>query len=305
MRDKFYLLLVAALLAPPVFAIYPEDGMYWSPEDSGRGYYLEVQGDTAWVIVYAYEQDSGQAEIYGAVSEIRDDGEDIGLEIRFHPPPNPEGYFPLHWMVADLVKVEDGPCITCINSDDLTTYEKVGKLYAWFPYTGVVWLSVHMDADGAVLDTVVERMNYARARMANEDNDLLFHDLRGEWVFVDVSNPDRSPWRFVFDERVPDSSIVEAPYSGVFRDSHRDAEFRCTYVAADQRETLNGCELHYDGEVIFSATIQDIGAKRIQAFRGGLPEIISGPPVGQPEYHRGPETVIGLRVERPRPQSDE
>lgn len=294
--------VVGLALSASTCAVYPEDGMYWDPDNSGKGYYLDVQGDMAWLIIYAYDESTGQAEIYGAVSNIRDDGIDIGVGGVFGPPPNPEGYFPLHWMSAELVKVENGPCLTCLNVDDIATFEKVGTVQAWFPYTTQLWMSVYLDDGSAPVDIVAERYNYARDRIVGGQNQLRFHDLRGEWVFVDTSNPERRPWRFHFDERIPDTTIAVVPYESVYRDSLRGAEFRCIVESGLGDEVLNGCELWSEGEVLFSASIEDIGAKRIQAFRGQLPEIITEGQSRVPEYWRGPEPVIGLRVERPIPQ---
>jgi len=114
-----------------------------------------------------------------------------------------------------------------------------------------------------------------------------------------LANPDEGPWRFNFDERVPDTVFNETPFEVVFRDSHSGAEWRCAIIDADQREKLNGCELHLDGEILFSANDQDLGIKKITGFRGPLPELVTPHPGAQPEYYRGPEIVIGLRVDTP------
>jgi hypothetical protein len=293
------LVLVFMVGASAAYAVYPEDGMYWDPDNSGKGYYIDVQGDMAWLIIYAYDEENGNAEIYGAVSNIRDDGINMGVGGIIAPPRNPEGYLPLHWMIADLVKVENGPCLTCLNEDDTATSEKVGTVEVWFPYTNTVWISVYLDDGSEPVDILAERYNYARDRQVSSNGSLSFHDIRGEWVFVDTSNADQSPWRFHFDERTPDTAQAEGPYDGVFRDSETGAEFKCTLRAGPGDSVLNGCELWHEGEVLFSAGIQDIGLKRIEAFRGPLPEIITDGQSTFPEYWRGPEPVVGLRIESP------
>lgn len=301
--------LLLGLLAPVAYGVTPESGMYWSPNYPGRGYYIDIQEGMASVTIYAYDEETGQAEIYVAHGEVRDDGTDIGISIRFHPPANTEGYFPLHYFIGDLYRATDGPCLTCAKSGDTTNYEHVGTTVVWFPYAQWAWVAVHIHDGDLTFDALVERFNYGRGRMvsvtgSSRPRTLRLHDLRGQWLFVDQSDPDAEPWRFDFDEREPDSDLMDDPYFGIFRDTRRGAEFRCQMVSPVDMEKLNGCELHWNDEVLFSANIQDLGLYRIDAFRGELPPMISDPPGPQPEYHRGPDTVIGLRVEMP-PTSQE
>lgn len=301
--------LLLGLFAPTAFGIAPESGMYWSPNHPGRGYYIDVQENIAFLVIYAYDEETGEAEIYVANGELRDDGTDMGISLHAHPPSNTEGYFPLHFFLGELYRATDGPCLTCAKSGDTTNYEHVGTAVVWFPYTQWAWVGVHIHDGDLTLDALVERLNYGRDRMVDPSGSgtppLRFHDLRGQWVFVDQSDPDAEPWRFDFDEREPDTHLMDDPYFGVFRDTHRDAEFRCQMVTPVDMENLNGCELHWNGEVLFSANIQDLGLYRIEAFRGELPPMITDPPGPQPEYHRGPDTVIGLRIEMPPVVSEE
>ena len=45
------LFLLLAFCAP-LLAVYPEDGMYWDPNDAGRGVYLGVQDETVFIVIY-------------------------------------------------------------------------------------------------------------------------------------------------------------------------------------------------------------------------------------------------------------
>lgn len=147
------------------------------------------------------------------------------------------------------------------------------------------------------------KQNYGFGELINQNENLLLHEIMGQWIFVDESNPNREPWRFHFDERIPpqdsprNTNVVNTPLEVTYRDSSRDAEFRCKVLPPADSQSLNGCELFLDDEVIFSANYQDVGARRIRAFLGELPALISEPPGAQPEFHRGPDVVIGVRIE--------
>lgn len=300
--------LLAGPFAPPAFSILPESGMYWTPHSPGRGYYIDVQEGMVFMVIYAFDEETGEPEIYVANGELRDDGFDMGIAFHFAPPLNPEGYLPLHFFSADLYRVTDGPCLTCPHHGDTAEYEHVGTTIVWFPYKTGPYVALYLFDGDVTNDQFVERLNWGRERMISTSGSLTslrFHDLRGQWVFVDQSDPDSTPWRFDFDELDPDTNEVNVPYDAVFRDTYRGAELRCVMRTPVEMETLNGCELHWNGEVLFSANIRDLGVNRIQAFRGELPPIITDPPLPQPEYHRGPDTVIGLRVEMPPPQEED
>jgi len=183
-------LLFLLSLAMPLWAVYPEDGMYWDPRDAGRGFYVEVQDETVFILVYAYNEESGEAEIYTAAAPIRDDGFDIGVQVIGHPPPETEGYLPLHWVSADLYKVTDGPCLFCIRTGAPYTIENVGMIYVWFPWTQGIYLSM-VSADGEeAIDLSLQRMDYSRAPIVagSSGASFLMPDMSGLWVFVDLGN---------------------------------------------------------------------------------------------------------------------
>jgi len=45
-------MLVLLAISAPLLAVYPEDGMYWDPNDAGRGVYLGVQDETVFIVIY-------------------------------------------------------------------------------------------------------------------------------------------------------------------------------------------------------------------------------------------------------------
>lgn len=304
---------MAAVLAPTIApAVYPETGMYVDLEaNSGRGFYIEVQNDTLFLVIYAYDEETGQAEIYTAASEIRDDAIETGLVIPGSPPPNPEGYFPVHWMFGKLYRVTNGPCITCnYFLGDFETVE-VGDVAVFFPFAAEIRISfvpyddIGLTGDLGYLEAFAKKQNFGLGKNIVENDRFLMHDVMGQWLFADQSDPDAQPWRFHFDERIPEAPDarnrreVEIPFEVTYRDSRSGAEFRCAIRQSAAGVKVRGCELHHDGQTLFSARYRDIGATRIRAFRGELPVFLTDPPLPAPEFWRGPDAVIGVRIETP------
>jgi hypothetical protein len=307
------LLLASATLFQSAFAVYPEPGMYVDQSDTnrGRGFYVEIQNGILFLVIYAYDDETGEAQIFTANSEIRDDAIDTGLTATVHPPPNPQGYFPLHWMIGRLYKVTDGACLTCDLPVSSLATEEVGDVAVFFPFVGRMQVSIVLDDDAGSLEAFAVKQNYKLGTnntpgFYEGTSSLLLPEIMGQWVFIDQSNPERPPWRFHFVERVPElendrnTQIVELPFSATYRDSRSGAEFRCDIKQGAEGEKLNGCELHQDGQVLFSANHFDIGPSRIRAFLGELPVYLNDPPLPAPEFWRGPEAVIGVRIETPR-----
>lgn len=84
-------------------------------------------------------------------------------------------------------------------------------------------------------------------------------------------------------------------YTITYRDTGRNAEFRCTPSARQVGGKIGGCELHQHGLLLFSARDNDLGIDRIHGFRGDLPQITI-PVAWISDPWRRPETVIGVRV---------
>jgi hypothetical protein len=300
--------ILATVFPSVAFAILPESGMFWEPQNPGQGFYVEVQGNRAAMIVYSYDGDTGKPEIYIVSGELRDDASDMGDVV--DAPLNPNGFYPLHWFQGDLVRFEGGMCLTCPRPAPEVAAEVVGTASVWFPGTKWVMLSVRMpdEPPGRQRQTyILERFNFAYERFVSEDDPDAFlrkHDLRGQWVFVDQTDPHTLPWRFDFDERTPEEPVW-APPGITYRDSARDAELRCVVLPTSEMPHAFGCELHLDGNVLFSAINADIGLNRIHAFLGTLPPRISPPTSGLiTDPYRRAETVIGVRITTP-PEAEE
>ena len=59
------ILVIAALWSQLALAVAPQTGIWWSPSESGRGYSIDVQGNTLVMISYAYGTD-GRMQWYYA-----------------------------------------------------------------------------------------------------------------------------------------------------------------------------------------------------------------------------------------------
>lgn len=57
----------------PKYANSPESGLWWDPSASGRGYFVDVQGDTLAFYAYLYDQ-SGRAAWYLSAGKLNPDG---------------------------------------------------------------------------------------------------------------------------------------------------------------------------------------------------------------------------------------
>jgi len=299
-------LLILLAFSIPVFAVYPEDGMYWDPNDAGRGFYFEVQDETVFIVIFAYAEDTGEAEIYTAAAPIRDDAVYAGRSIIPSPLPDyGEGYFPLHWVEAHLYKVENGPCLFCMFTGAPFTTEVIGKIYAWFPWTGAISVEIETEDGTNGIEMYLQRQDFARAPMIRGDlGRVEMPDMGGLWGFTDLDHSDPKSWRFEFDERIPDTVNNETPFEVIFRDSGSGAEWRCALLNPVDEIKLNGCELHLDGEILFAANSADLGVKKITAFRGPLPAMVSPPPGSQHEFFRGPDLVVGVRIDAPEPVAE-
>lgn len=300
---------IALAVAPSISgAVFPETGMYveTGQEARGKGYYIELQGDTVFLVIYAYDEETGEAEIYTAASEIRDDAVSMGFLLPDDPPFSTDGYFPLHWMTGRLFRVTDGPCLDCGGPPDGFVTEEVGDVGVWFPYTGLIRIAYTSDDQSEILETFAVKQNFGHGEILNPNKRLQLHEVMGQWLFADQTDPSRPPWRFNFDERIPEAPgpqntiSLETPFEVTYRDSTTSAEFRCQVIPPSAGgDTQDGCELHLNGEVLFSAAARDIGATRIRAFRGELAPLIFDDGPVRPEFTRGPDAVIGVRIETP------
>ena len=262
----------------------------------------------------AFDPDTGLPEVYQSLGQLRDDAVNPG---QTDAPLLTTGYYPLHAYVGDLVKIDNGRCLTCGNSPTEWRRVVVGRVEAYFPNTLTALIEVRLSPEhrppGLPGNQVipVRRVLHGRPQvLLGNSNPLgppstVGNDLRGQWVFVDQADsgaPVRDELvRYEFTEQVLSPQPFIGPsYTVTYRDPVRGAELRCTSVGTVIGQKAAGCELHSQGRVLFSARREDIGMDRIQAFRGELPTIVALIPTVTDPY-RKPGQVIGLRVSMPPP----
>jgi hypothetical protein len=319
-RRMVGLVLALGLLAAPVAeAVLPEPGIYIPSStgptgDPAKLSYVEVQQHRVYVLLVAFNSESGEPELFEASAPLRDD---LMVAGSLDPPQIREGYYPLHAATTDLVSVRGGRCLTCSESATEWSRTPVGQVQIYFPYAGTVSVELTINPDivlpPGVLrfrSTSYHRIAFGRERIINGSGGPGVHipfvhaDLRGQWVFVDqgdAGGPVRDEVvRAEFTERDfnPDPSTPEPHIH--YRDPQRGIEFRCTSIGTMVGGKAAGCELHRAGIVLFSARREDLGMDRIQAMRGELPRIVALVPTVTDPY-RKPGQVIGLRVSMPPP----
>ncbi len=100
--NRMLALLLLLLVSTGAGAITPKTGMWWNPDESGRGYVLEVSGLTLVVSIYAYDQ-NGNPLWYLATGSLANNGAEFQ---------------------APLYKYSGGQCLACdytpavANGDD-------------------------------------------------------------------------------------------------------------------------------------------------------------------------------------------
>jgi hypothetical protein len=95
------LAVLLALAALPASAIYPETGWYWNPNESGRGFNLEIQDNVLFMSAFVYRAD-GTPAWYVAGGPMTDDKN----------------------FTADLFETSGGQCLGCAYRPNTAT--KVG-----------------------------------------------------------------------------------------------------------------------------------------------------------------------------------
>lgn len=82
--------VLALLVVLPVHAMLPENGWYWNPSESGRGFNLEIQDNALFFSAFVYRPDGSAAWYVG--------GGPMSSDRAWH---------------ADLYETTDGQCIGC------------------------------------------------------------------------------------------------------------------------------------------------------------------------------------------------
>jgi hypothetical protein len=296
-----------AQLGGPSTGVYPETGIYWHAKRSGEGLFLEVQGDMVAFGIFSYRED-GSPVFYTGAGRIQS----LPFEEQ-----RLTGYYPAHIVTTTLFETQGGPVFGI--SGALGARETVaipaGTVRFEFVNEREVKLDVQLtrgvpEGQPSVTRRFVSQFPYGIGVFGVNTITLQAcqTDLRGEWVFVDMSDPQRTPWRFHFTELeiFPGESAITCPHvnpEGIliltYRDPTRGAEMRCVTTssnppAAPVPDPLDGrqkvaCELRLAGssDVVFWARHGDVGLKEITATLGPYPGT---------GHQRGTARVNGIRI---------
>lgn len=189
---KRLLIPLMLLIAAPAHAFTPETGWWWNPEESGRGFTIEVQDNTLFIATYVY-QDAGQPVWYVASGKLWGYG----------------GSDPEPYVRARLQRFENGQCLGCPYQgrpdEDEDFAEPIRIDFTSRTSGEITW------NDGST--TPIRRHNFA---LGNENEKML-----GEWrMVIDFSPVAEDGFAFwsgdalVFDQ-------VDTDEQGPFLDGYR------------------------------------------------------------------------------------
>ncbi len=149
------MLLVLPLMASAQ-AIYPEDGWWWNPDESGRGYLMERQDDTIFMTSFHYS-DLGEPEWLMIIGDFVPDTESESI---------------IGTMTGQVLRATDGQCIGC---DYTTPIESISE-------QDPAVLTFYSN-QAATLEWSQETVDIERFLWAWEDS---VAQLEGNWVLVTV-----------------------------------------------------------------------------------------------------------------------
>jgi hypothetical protein len=263
-----------------------------------------VQGGKVSMMMFSHDADGRQA-FYTSGGDL----------ISHHPGEQAIiGLYPHHIYRGDLYQTHNGPIFNGSGAGaGETGFVKVGRVEIWFSVVRTLIMFVRLDPPvpvGIFRDDiyVMSRLNFGFGhfgRSVTTDHEVAcWTDLRGEWVFVDRTDPDRPPWRFHFStlEIVPEPDEVTCrqpdtapPQILTYRDPERSATMRCVFASPQRPDPVDGrakfgCDVKIDGEAeaLFWFNVDDAGLKRISASLG---------PFETNTVLRTTDRVVGWRVE--------
>lgn len=283
---KLRLLVVWTMIAIPlhVSAVLPETGLYWDANQSGKGFYVEVQNGLGAVVFYAGDPNTGKSTYFVASGSI--DGPVGG---NLEPPRDTSGYAPVNGFQGDIYQVSEAPCLTCVSIGESALETIVGSAEVVFTdrahlVLSITWTNVLPPNARASITYVLQRYDFAYPLAVDRQGGQWCCDLRGEWIFTDETDPMRVPWRFQFSQvtAVVDTSFQNEPMPAWdYVDPARQATMHCI--------ANWGCSVSMNGELLFSMRGSDIGLDSMLGYLGSFAYPLSG-------VYRGTKNVIGMRI---------
>lgn len=188
MRKKIARLLVAALclLSYNVFAnnSFPDTGVWWDPDASGRGYIIEQQEGTMFIISFHYAED-------GQTQWMTSQGSFVSSQS--------EGTMGTY--EGTVFEHYDGQCLTCAYTPPVTSESDQGPLTITFS-----------DYRNALLEWEGESIEISKNIYQWSD---INEELAGDWLLISVENGEQ------LSQMVTISDTVSGEYAEV-RDANSD-----------------------------------------------------------------------------------
>lgn len=117
---KSAIALLALTFAGATNAAIPEKGMWWNPNESGRGYGIDVQDNILFVTYYGYDE-AGKSTFFTSLGALTSTGEE--------------------WISADWNGFSGGQCWGCSYSAPTPTSIGAARFKFDTPLTGTITLS--------------------------------------------------------------------------------------------------------------------------------------------------------------------
>lgn len=196
MKRLLFSLLMS--LALPAHAFTPESGWWWNPEESGRGFNIEVQNNKVLIATYVYEQ-NGRPVWYLGSGTLRGYGGSG----------DPEPY-----VFTLLDRFENGQCIACPYPGPPDQDEAFAEKFR-IDFTSRTTGEITWGDDST---TPIRRHNFALFDTAEPQEKML-----GEWrMVIDFSSQNEGGFAFwsgdglIFDQILPDARTGD-PYLDGYR----------------------------------------------------------------------------------------
>lgn len=301
-RWRVVLGLLLVLAALPAAAVLPENGMYYNPNHQGLGYSIEVQGTTLVMIAFAFDKDTGKPLFYYASGHITQATPGISsLAGTITPPPPRYAHEYPYQFDAPFYRFTTGPCITCFVLDWNTADHAVEAGHVTLRMADVNRITATFTlADGSTNTTELRRQGFGRAGydLGRSDGRQL-PDMRGDWIFMDRSDPDAPVRRFNFTQVNKPQPVTDP--SQTFYQQHVPSEMSFVDPVANATLTCTryGCGLKQNGDTLFLVKFWDIGMDSLLGYKGDRLFKDDGTAL----HYRTGDLVIGKHVINPLPDA--
>lgn len=305
MKNRISLLAGALVFAAmPAAAVLPETGLYYNPDYPGPGYYIEVQGDTLEMVSFAYDKDTGKPLFYYTAGKITKAKHGISSDAQIFTPPPPRYKYDYPYQFdGPLYRFTAGPCITCMVPGWNTAEHAVeaGQVHLRMSDVNRITATFTM-ADGSTSSTEFWRQGFGRAGYdLGRDDHRPLPDMRGEWIFVDQSDPQAPVWRFNFTEVNKPQPVTDPSYR--FYNQYHSVPSTMSFVDPEAKATLTctryGCGLVQNDKTLFLVKFWDIGMDSLLGYKGDYLPIDDGSSI----VYRTGDLVVGTHVINPTPDA--